>query len=340
MTQPPSPLTMLLSRHTRRRQFITLLGGAAATWPLAARAQQAAVPVIGFLNAASPDTNPDRIRGFRQGLKDTGYVEGENVAIEYRWAEGQFDRLPALVAELVRRQVAVIAAFGNSAAVAAKAATTAIPIVFNVGEDPVRLGLVASLAQPGVTGINVFATELAAKRLDLLREMVPAATRVAVLVSPSNAATSESTVRDTTAAARAMGLQVQVLNADTSREIDAAFATLARERPDALVVDPNPFFVSRRVQLVNLASRLSVPAIYLDRAFAEIGGLMSYGASLTDAYRQVGVYTARILKGTKPADLPVLQPSKFELVINHQTARMLGLTVPPTLIATADEVIE
>ena len=235
----------------------------------------------------------------------------------------------------------MIAAFGNSGAVAAKAATTAIPIVFNVGEDPVRLGLVASLAQPGgnVTGINVFATELAAKRLDLLREMVPEATRVAVLVSPSTAASSEST-RDTTAAARAMGLQVQVLNADTSREIDAAFATLARERPDALFVDPNPFFVSRRVQLVNLASRLAVPAIYLDRAFAEIGGLMSYGASLTDAYRQVGVYTARILKGTKPADLPVLQSSKFELVINHQTARMLGLTVPPTLIATADEVIE
>jgi ABC-type uncharacterized transport system substrate-binding protein len=325
----------------KRREFITLLGGAAAAWPIVARAQQPAVPVIGFLNAASPDTNADRMRGFRQSLKDTGYVEGENVAIEYRWAEGQFDRLPALAAELVRRQVAVIAAFGNSGAVAAKAATTAIPIVFNVGEDPVRLGLVASLAQPGgnVTGINVFATELAAKRLDLLREMVPAATRVAVLVSPSSAASSEST-RDTTAAARAMGLQVQVLNADTSREIDAAFATLARERPDALFVDPNPFFVSRRVQLVNLASHLSVPAIYLDRAFAEIGGLMSYGASLTDAYRQVAVYTARILKGTKPADLPVLQSSKFELVINHQTARMLGLTVPPTLLALADEVIE
>ena len=236
----------------------------------------------------------------------------------------------------------MIAAFGISAAAATKAATTAIPLVFSVGDDPVRLGLVASLAHPGgnVTGINNFATELVAKRLELLREMVPAATRVAVLVSPSNAASSDITVRDTAAGARAMGLQVQVLNADTSREIDAAFATLARERPDALFVDANPFFVSRRVQLVNLASRLAVPTIYIDRVFAEIGGLMSYGASLTDAYRQVGVYTARILKGTKPADLPVLQSSKFELVINHQTARMLGLTVPPTLITTADEVIE
>jgi putative ABC transport system substrate-binding protein len=261
------------------------------------------MPVIGFLNAASPDTNADRMRGFRQGLKDSGYVEGENVTIIYRWAEGQWDRLPALATELLHRRVAMIAAFGNSAAVAAKAATTAIPIVVSVGDDPVRLGLVASLAQPGgnVTGINMFATELAAKRLELLREMVPAATRVAVLVSSSNAASSESTVRDTAAGARAMGLQVQVLNADTSREIDVAFATLARERSDALFVDPNPFFLSRRAHLVNLASRLAVPAIYFDRAFAEIGGLISYGASLTDAYRQVGVYTARILKGTKPA---------------------------------------
>jgi putative tryptophan/tyrosine transport system substrate-binding protein len=280
--------------------------------------------------------------GIRQGLKDRGYVEGENVTIEYRWAEGQFDRLPPLAAELVRRQVAVIAAFGTSAALAAKAVTTTIPIVFSNGEDPVRLGLVASLAQPGgnVTGINTFAVELAAKRLELLREMVPAATRVAVLVSPSNTATYESTVKDTAAGARAIGLQVQVLNADTSREIDAAFATLAREGSDALLTDSNPFFLSRRAQLVNFASRLAVPAIYFDRAFAEIGGLMSYGASITDVYRQVGAYTGRILKGTKPADLPVLQSSKFELVINHQTARMLGLTVPPTLIATADEVID
>jgi putative ABC transport system substrate-binding protein len=236
----------------------------------------------------------------------------------------------------------VIAAFGNSPAVAAKAATTTIPIVFSVGDDPVRLGLVAGLAQPGgnVTGINTFGTELAAKRLELLREMVPAATRVAVLTGPSNAATTESTVRDTAAGARAMGLQVQVLNADTSPEIDAAFARLARERSDALFVESSPFFLSRRVQLVNLASRLAVPAIYFDRAFAEIGGLISYGASLMDAYRQVAVYAARILKGTKPADLPVVQSSKFELVVNHQTARMLGLTVPPTLIAIADEVIE
>jgi putative tryptophan/tyrosine transport system substrate-binding protein len=325
----------------RRREFITLLGGAAVAWPIAARAQQA-MPVIGFLNAASPDTNADRVRGFRQGLKDSGYVEGENVTIIYRWAEGQWDRLPALATELLHRRVAVIAAFGNSAAVAAKAATTAIPIVFSVGDDPVRLGLVASLAQPGgnVTGINIFATELAAKQLELLREMVPAATRVAVLVSPSNGTTSETIVRDTTAGARAMGLQVQVLNADTSREINAAFATLVRERCDALFVEPNPFFVSRRVQLINLASRLAVPAIYLDRAFAEIGGLMSYGASLTDAYRQVALYTARILKGAKPADLPVVQSTKFELVINAQTATMLGLSVPDKLLVAADEVIE
>jgi ABC-type uncharacterized transport system substrate-binding protein len=325
----------------RRRDFITLLGGAAAC-PLAARAQQPAMPLVGYLSPHLPGPSASLTGAFRQGLKDSGYVEGENVTIIYRWAEGQWDRLPALATELLHQQVAVIAAFGLSAAFAAKAATPAIPIVFSVGDDPVTLGLVASLAQPGgnVTGINNFATELVAKRLELLREMVPAVTRVAVLVSPSNAVTSQSTVRDTSAGARAMGLEVQVLNADTSREIDAAFATLARERSDALLVDSTPFFLSRRAQLVNLASRLAVPAIYVDRAFAEIGGLMSYGASLTDAYRQVAVYTARILKGTKPADLPVVQSTKFELVLNAQTARMLGLTIPPTLLARADEVIE
>jgi ABC-type uncharacterized transport system substrate-binding protein len=315
--------------------------GSAAAWPLAARAQQAAMPVVGFLYPTPPDTIPERVRGFRQGLKDVGFAEGENMAIEYRSADGQFDRLPALAAELARRPVAVIAAGNFASALAAKAATTTIPIVFVVAEDPVRLGLVASLARPGgnLTGINFFNVEVTAKRLELLRELVPGATRVAVLVNPANPAT-ETTLRDLEPAARAMGLQLQVLRASTSREIDADFVTFVRERPDALFVAGDAFFVSRRFQLVNLASRHAVPATFANRAFAEVGGLISYGANPMDAHRQIGVYAGRILKGAKPADLPVVQASKLELVINAQTARTIGLAVPPMLLARADEVIE
>ena len=326
----------------KRRQFITLVGGAAATWPLAASAQSA-MPVIGFLGLTSAMSDADYRRAFREGLKDTSYVEGENVAIEYRWAEDQYDRLPALAAELVRRRVAVIATVhGPAVARAAKAGTATIPIVFTVSDDPVRLGLVASLARPGgnLTGINFVSGELVAKRLELLRELVPGAARVAVLVNPADAAQTESTLSDVEPAARAIGLQIQVLNANTSREIDAAFATFARERPDAVFVASTAYFTSRRVQLVQLAARHAIPATYVGRQYVEIGGLMSYGANLTDVWRQLGAYTGRILKGAKPADLPVVQASKFELVINHQTARMLGLTVPPTLLARADEVIE
>jgi ABC-type uncharacterized transport system substrate-binding protein len=325
-----------------RRDFITLLGGAAATWPLAARAQQPAMPVIGFLHGTSPETNMDRLRGFHRGLKDTGYVEGENVTIVYRWAENRIDRLPELAADLVRRQVAVIAAVGGPAAVlAAKGATTTIPIVFNINEDPVRLGFVASLSRPGgnLTGINFLSGELVAKRLELLRELGRAVSRLAVLVNPSTG-NAETIVKDLETAARAIGAQTQVFNASSGREIDTAFAALVSERPDALFVGPDPFFLSRRVQLVNLASRHAMPATYSTRDFAEAGGLMSYGTNLTDIYRQAGVYTGRILKGAKPVDLPVLQATKFELVINAQTARMLGLTVPDKLVALADEVIE
>ena len=325
----------------KRREFITLLGGAVAVWPLVERAQQPTMPVIGFLNSLSRDAIADRVRGFRQGLKDAGYVEGENVAIEYRWAEAQLDRLPALAAELARRQVVVIVAANTPSALAAKAVTTTIPIVFNVAEDPVRLGLVASLARPGgnLTGATNFIGELAAKRLELLRELLPGVTRVTALVNPSGPL-AEPALRDIEPAARAMRMQIKVLNASTSGEINAAFATFVHERPDALFVSADSVFTIRRVQLVHLATRYAVPASYFAREFPEVGGLMSYGSNQSDNYRQVGIYAGHILKGTKPADLPVVQASKFELVINAETARTLGLTVPPMLLARADEVIE
>ena len=324
----------------RRREFITFLGGAAAAWPSGARAQQAALPVIGFLNAQSSDTIANRLRAFRQGLKDAGYVEGENVTIEYRWAEGRYEQLPAQAADLVRRQVAVIVANGPAAAVA-KAATTTIPIVFLVSQDPVRLGLVNSLARPGgnATGINFFVGELMGKQLSLLRELLPGALRIAVLINPRYAASASATA-DVESAAQAMGLQAQILNASHSREIIDAFTTIARDHHEALLVGPDPYFVQRRTQLVTLAARHAIPTSYNVRDFVEAGGLMSYGTNTVDAYRQVGVYAGRILKGTKPADLPVVQASKFELVINLATAMMLGLEVPPALLARADEVIE
>jgi putative tryptophan/tyrosine transport system substrate-binding protein len=324
-----------------RRAFITLVGGGAA-WPLAAQAQPS-MPVIGFLDPTSPEARTDRLRAFRQGLKETDYVEGENVAIEYRWAENQIVRLPALADDLVRRRVAVIVAIGNTnVALAAKAATTTIPIVFGVGEDPVRFGLVASLARPGghLTGVNFFNAELSEKRLELLRMLTPDAVRIAVLVNPENPTSRETTSRDAQAAARSMGLQIHLLDASTSGEINAAFASFAQQRPDALFVAGDPLFSSRRVQLVHLATRYAIPAIFPNRESVEIGGLMSYGSNIRDAYRLAGTYAGRILKGAKPADLPVVQAPKFELVINAETARMLGLPVPPTLLATADEVIE
>ena len=293
-----------MTAKMKRREFITLLGGA-ASWPLAARAQQAAMPVVGFLHPSSP-AEGYRVLAFRQGLKDAGFIDGENVAIEYRWADNQLDRLPTLATELAQRRVAVIATGGLPSTFAAKAATATIPVVFVVGEDPVRLGLVTSLARPGgnLTGINFFAVELTAKRLELLREVVPAAVRIAVLVNPTHATYTESILRDVAAAAPAMGLQIQVLNASTIREIDAAFATPVSERPEALIVGPSALFIDRRAQLAQLAAHHSVPVIHVDRLYPEVGGLMSYGASLTDGYRHVGVYTGRILKGAKPADLP------------------------------------
>jgi ABC-type uncharacterized transport system substrate-binding protein len=327
----------------RRRQFITLLGGAAAAWPLAARAQQARMPVIGFLDPRSPEMVAERLRAFRQGLKETGYIEGENVAIEYRWADNQIERLSELAAELVRRQVVVIAATGGPlTAFAAKAVTTTIPIVFGVPDDPVKLGLVGSLARPGgnLTGVNFLNIELTAKRLELLREMVPATARVAVLVNPANTANTQTTSAEVEAAGRAMGLQIRIFTAATSRDIDAAFAAFGRERPDALFVGQDAFFNGRRLQLANWAARHALPMTSGSRDISEVGGLMSYGANIVEVFRQMAVYVGRILKGVKSADLPVEQSTKFELVINAQTARILGLEIPPTLLARADEVIE
>jgi putative tryptophan/tyrosine transport system substrate-binding protein len=326
----------------KRRDFIWPLGGAAAAWPLAARAQQPAMPVIGLLNPTSFNPNTDNLRGFRQGLKAAGFVEGENVSILYRSADDQTDQLPALADDLVRRRVAVIAALGQVSTFAAKAATTTIPIVFIAGEDPVRLGLVANLARPGgnLTGINIFAVELVAKRLALLRELVPAAARVAVLVDPANVTITETTLRELEPASRNIGLQIQILNASNNHEINAAFATFVRARPDALFVSTGNLFTGRRAQLATLAARYMVPMTSANRQITEAGGLMSYGANVADAFRQTGLYAGRILKGTKPADLPVMQSSKLELVINAETARMLDLTVPSSLLAIADEVIE
>jgi putative tryptophan/tyrosine transport system substrate-binding protein len=326
----------------RRREFFTLIGGAVA-WPCAARAQQAAMPIVGLVGPRSPEESTRLVAAFRKALNETGYIEAQNVMVEYHWLEGKYDRLPALMADLVRRRVAVIAtpAF-TAAAPVAKAATTTIPIVFGVAEDPVKLGLVTSLARPGgnATGINFFSVEVVAKRLGLLHDLVPKAVRIAVLVNPANTASAETTLREIPEAARTLGLQIQVLNASTSREIEAAFATLVRERPDALFIAPDGFFSSRRVQIVTLAAHHRVPAAYFSREFVEVGGLMSYGSDISDVYRQVGVYTGQILKGAKPADLPVVQSTKFEFVINMQTAKALGLEVPPQLLASVDEAIE
>jgi len=331
----------------KRREFITLFGSAVAAWPLAARAQQTAMPVIGFLHTGAPEPYAHLMAAFRQGLNDGGYVEHRNVAIEYRWAEGRIDRLMELAAELVRRPVAIIVATPGSAVSAAKAATSDTPIVFATGIDPVSSGFVASLNRPGgnATGVYTFTAVLAAKRLGLLRELIPTARRIAMFAAMSVGDAAfrgnlEAASKEAEAAAAVMGVAIDMLGASTSREIDAAFATMAEKRTDALLVNPNPLYISRRVQIVSLAMRDRLPAIYPLREFAEVGGLMTYGTSQRDEYRKLGIYASRILKGAKPADLPVEQPTKFEFIINLQTARTLGLDVPPTLLARADEVIE
>ena len=326
----------------RRREFITLLGGAVTAWPLGVGAQQAAMPVIGFLGGGSPDAFAHVVDAFRQGLYETGFAEGQNVTIEYRWAEGQYDRLQALVADLIRQKPAVIVATGGDVGVrAAKKAATAIPIVFTSGSDPVAAGFVSSLNRPGgnVTGVSLFVSVLEGKKLELLRELVPMAAVIGFLVNPNNPRADVDTA-DMQAAARALGKLLLILKADGEHDFDAVFTNLAQQRVDALVVHTEPFFLSRRDHLVELAARYSIPTIYGLREFAAAGGLISYGTKLSDSYRQVGIYTGKILKGEKPADLPVMQPTKFEFVINLKAAKALGLTVPTSLLVRADEVIE
>jgi ABC-type uncharacterized transport system substrate-binding protein len=327
---------------SNRREFITLLGGA-VVWPLTARAQRRAVPMIGFLSAASSDGFSDRLRAFRQGLKDTGHVEGENIAIDYRWAENQLNRLPDLADELVLRDSAVLVTSGGSLpALAAKTATKTIPIIFVAAADPIKAAIVDSLSRPGgnATGIYFFAADLIAKQLDLLRELIPGATRVAVLVNPADAERATATAREAEVAARTLKFRIQFFKAATRQQINAVFASLVHERADALFVAADPFFTTRRVQLANLAARHSIPTLAVSRDYPEAGALMSYGTDINDAYRQAGVYVGRILKGAKPGDLPVTQSTKFEFVINVQTATLLGLEIPPMLLARADEVIE
>src|SRR5262249_18418565 len=330
-----------MASYIARRKFLATLGGAAVAWPLAARAQQPPMPVVGFLHSGSPEPLANRVAAFRKGLGEAGYVEGQNVAIEFRWAEGQDDRLPDLAADLIRRQVAVIATPGSTpASLAAKAATTTLPVVFLIGSDPVAMGLVASLNRPGgnATGVHLQLVELVAKRLGMLRELAPGANRFVALVNP-NPAYTDAVVKDLQASASAVGLPIEILRAGSGREIDAAFANLVQKPGGALLVGPDPFFPNRRAQIVTLAARHALPAIYYARDSAEIGGLMSYGPNLADAYHQTGIYVGRVLKGEKPADLPVVQPTKFELVVNLNTARALGLEIPQSLLALADEVI-